>query len=95
MSGRFAGKVALVTGAASGIGAAFARMAAHEGAEGLALLDRNEAGLEALTHEINHPTVVATGDVGPQKQSRVGWRAAEGPTRVGRRCPCEDSVVAE
>jgi len=88
MSGRFAGKVALVTGAASGIGAAFARMAAHEGAEGLALLDRNEAGLEALTHEINHPTVVATGDVGDANV----WAAFE--ARIAKRFGRIDLALA-
>ena len=59
-----AGKVALVTGAASGIGAAFARRAAGEGATGLALLDRNEEGLAALAQSLPCPTVVAAGDVG-------------------------------
>ena len=64
MSGRFAGKVALVTGAASGIGAAFARLAVREGAEGLALLDRNQQGLEALASELDRPCALALGDVG-------------------------------
>jgi NAD(P)-dependent dehydrogenase (short-subunit alcohol dehydrogenase family) len=64
MSGRFTGKIALITGAASGIGAAFARLAVREGAEGLALLDRNEAGLQALSRELERPTLLATGDVG-------------------------------
>lgn len=64
MSGRFAGKIALVTGAASGIGAAFARLAVREGAEGLALLDRNGEGLEALARELDRPAVLAAGDVG-------------------------------
>ncbi|MGE0743277.1 MAG: SDR family NAD(P)-dependent oxidoreductase [Hyphomonadaceae bacterium] len=64
MSGRFAGKVALITGAASGIGAAFARLAVREGAEGLALLDRNEEGLSALARELDRPSVLAAGDVG-------------------------------
>lgn len=64
MSGRFAGKIALVTGAASGIGAAFARLAVREGAEGLALLDRNGEALIALAHELSRPTIEAVGDVG-------------------------------
>jgi 2-keto-3-deoxy-L-fuconate dehydrogenase len=64
MSGRFAGKVALVTGAASGIGAAFARQVAAEGAAGLALLDRNGGALGALVAELPCPTHVMAGDVG-------------------------------
>jgi 2-keto-3-deoxy-L-fuconate dehydrogenase len=64
MSGRFAGKIALITGAASGIGAAFARLAVSEGAEGVALLDRNEEGLQALARELGRPSVIAAGDVG-------------------------------
>lgn len=64
MSGRFAGKIALVTGAASGIGAAFARLAVHDGAEGLALLDRNAEGLETLARDLGRPHVLAVGDVG-------------------------------
>ncbi len=64
MSGRFAGKIALITGAASGIGAAFARLAAQEGAEGLALLDRNAEGLEAIARGLNRPTLTVAGDVG-------------------------------
>ena len=64
MSGRFAGKIALVTGAASGIGAAFARQAAEEGAAGLALLDRNGDALAALAADRPCPTCVMDGDVG-------------------------------
>jgi NAD(P)-dependent dehydrogenase (short-subunit alcohol dehydrogenase family) len=64
MSGRFAGKITLITGAASGIGAAFARLAVREGAEGLALLDCNEEDLQALARELERPTVLAAGDVG-------------------------------
>jgi len=64
MSGRFAGKIALITGAASGIGAAFARTVVSEGAEGVALLDRNGEGLQALARELDAPSVVAAGDVG-------------------------------
>ena len=60
----FAGRIVLVTGAASGIGAAFARLAAGEGAAGLALLDRNGDGLAALAESLDCPSVTAAGDAG-------------------------------
>ena len=66
MSGRFAGKIALVTGAASGIGAAFARQAAEEGAAGLALLDRNGDALAALVADLSCPAHFMAGDVSDQ-----------------------------
>lgn len=64
MTGRFSGKVVLVTGAASGIGAAFVRLTAEEGAAGLALLDRNAEGLAAISGDLGCPVVEAVGDVG-------------------------------
>lgn len=51
MAGRLAGKVALITGAAQGIGAGIARAMAAEGARVIAA-DRNVAGCEALADEI-------------------------------------------
>ena len=64
MTGRFTGKNVLITGAASGIGAAFARLAADEGATGLAILDRDEEGLAAIAGQVGCPVVQASGDVG-------------------------------
>jgi NAD(P)-dependent dehydrogenase (short-subunit alcohol dehydrogenase family) len=52
MSGRVAGKKALVTGAAQGLGAAQARMLAREGAQ-VMLADINAAGAAAQAEAIN------------------------------------------
>ena len=88
MSGRFAGKTVLVTGAASGIGAAFARLAADEGAAGLALLDRDREALEALRSELECPVAVSVGDVG----DAAVWAAFE--TEIGARFGRLDLVLA-
>lgn len=73
MSGRFDSKVGLITGAASGIGAAFARIAATEGAAGLALLDSNGDGLEVVAADSGCPVALSAADVG----SADAWRAFE------------------
>ncbi len=52
MSARFEGRVALVTGAASGIGAATARRLYAEGAS-LALCDLHEKGLDGVASELD------------------------------------------
>ncbi len=56
MSGRVAGKAALITGAAGGLGQAMARMMAREGAK-VALTDLDFDGAQALADAINadHP----------------------------------------
>ena len=52
MSGRVAGKTALITGAAGGLGQAMARMLAREGAK-VAVTDMNLEGAKALADAIN------------------------------------------
>lgn len=59
------GKVAVVTGAASGIGAGLARRFAAEGARGLVLADLNRERAEAVAREIGGGIAMAHGcDVG-------------------------------
>jgi NAD(P)-dependent dehydrogenase (short-subunit alcohol dehydrogenase family) len=50
---KVSGKVILITGAASGIGAAMARRFLREGAAGLILGDVQENMLQSLTSELN------------------------------------------
>jgi NAD(P)-dependent dehydrogenase (short-subunit alcohol dehydrogenase family) len=66
--GRLAGKVAIVTGAASGIGRASVRLFAAEGASVLAF-DRDEAGLAA--------TVASVEACGGRAQTRTGDAGSE------------------
>lgn len=55
MPGRVEGKVALITGAASGLGAAMVRMLVKEGAK-VAITDLNEAAGQALAQELGEAT---------------------------------------
>jgi len=56
MAGQFDGKVAIVTGGASGIGAAVARQLAREGCR-VVIADRDSAGLEIMAAEIGRNAV--------------------------------------
>lgn len=71
-------RAALVTGAASGIGAATAHALAAAGCTGLALVDRDAAGLEAVSAGLGGVDVLAlTMDVADDE----GWSAAESAIR--------------
>ena len=74
------GKVAVVTGAGSGIGRALARRFAAEGAAGVVCADRQAAGVETVADEIGGVAVVA--DV--SKESAVGSLVSRAEERFGR-----------
>ncbi len=74
------GKVAVVTGAASGIGRAAAIRFAQEGAAGIVVADVNEKGLEPLSKEI--PALAVTCDVSSESDIRKLVKASE--DRFGR-----------
>jgi meso-butanediol dehydrogenase/(S,S)-butanediol dehydrogenase/diacetyl reductase len=75
MAGRFEGKVVLITGAASGIGAATARRFAGEGAK-LMLADIDAEGGEALARELGQRAVFLATDVRDQAQVEALVEAA-------------------
>ena len=72
---RLRGKVAIITGAGSGIGAATARVFAREGAR-LCLVDRDAAGLAALRSELGE-VLVRVSDVALPGTADADARAAQ------------------
>jgi NAD(P)-dependent dehydrogenase (short-subunit alcohol dehydrogenase family) len=74
---RFAGKRAVITGAASGIGAAVARAIAAEGASAIALVDRQASGLETIAGEIGARACPLTCDVSDPVQVASAWQALD------------------
>ncbi|MFN0114030.1 MAG: SDR family oxidoreductase [Paracoccaceae bacterium] len=76
------GMVIVVTGAASGIGAAVARLAASSGAAGLVLTDRNANGMTELAAALDSETLAVTADLSdPDAPSRIIGAAQD---RFGR-----------
>ena len=71
MTGRLAGKVALVTGAASGQGAAEARLFAAEGAD-VVVTDIDAEGATSIASEIGAPAIATRLDVTDEAE----WAAA-------------------
>ena len=61
-TGRLAGKVAIVTGAASGFGAGIATQFVAEGAR-VVIADLNEAGAQALAGELGAAAKAVRADV--------------------------------
>ena len=71
---RLLGKIAVITGAGSGIGAATARLFVQEGAK-VALADRDEAALTSVCKELNDPrtnAISVTGEVTDRIMVRTG-----------------------
>ncbi|MGK8555997.1 SDR family oxidoreductase [Nocardia gipuzkoensis] len=81
MTNNLTGRVAVITGASSGIGAATARQLARSGAK-VALLGRRKDRIEELAAEIGADALAVVADVGDQQSVRdaaATVRAAFGP----------------
>jgi meso-butanediol dehydrogenase/(S,S)-butanediol dehydrogenase/diacetyl reductase len=72
---RFDGKVALVTGAASGVGRATAEQLSRDGASVYGL-DIDQTGLQALADELGDPFASETCDISSRDQSHAAVAAA-------------------
>lgn len=81
MTDRLNGKVAILTGAAGGIGSATARLFAAEGAA-LVLADLDEAGVKALAGELGAEAVAVAADV--TQESAVKRLVETALARFGR-----------
>ncbi len=75
-------QVIVVTGAASGIGAAIARLLSYEGVGALHLTDRDEGGLRRVAEEMSVPVATSIADLAdPAAPQRIADAAA---ARFGR-----------
>jgi len=81
-----AGKVAVVTGAGSGIGAAIAKALSREGA-GVALIGRNAAKLERQAAELSADTLIAPADISDAESVHTAF------ARIRERFPRIDVLV--
>ncbi len=79
MAGKLAGKVAIITGASAGIGAAAARALAGEGAN-LVLTARRQERLTALVAEVRRLGGEALSVVGDAREEAVARQAVEAAT---------------
>jgi len=86
MNNNFTGQVAIVTGAASGLGLAIARKLHADGAQ-VALLDLNEASLQEVARELGDGSFVFAVDLTNQEQ------VASVVNQLGERCGQIDILV--
>jgi NAD(P)-dependent dehydrogenase (short-subunit alcohol dehydrogenase family) len=75
---RFSGRRAVVTGAASGVGAAVARGLAEGGAAAIALIDRDARGLAAVAADLRGIALPLTCDVSDVSAVADAWRTIAG-----------------